>query len=265
MPSPFPGMDPYLEDPGRWPDVHHWLISVTAELINSSLRPNYYARIEDRVYISDEHDPGRKVIIPDVRVVAVPDTSHLASRALGEPAGVATAEPLEVTTLIEDEIHEPLIEVIDVDRRSVITVIEVLSPTNKCAGARGRQSYEGKREQVMRSPSHFIEIDLLREGDGFPPYEALPPHEYRVHVSRVNRRPRGTLWAIRLDQRLPVIPIPLRNSDPDGHVDLQAVLSTAYDRAAYDLQIDYKREPPSPPIDKYADWMDRLLQARGLR
>ena len=265
MPSPFPGMDPFLEDPGLWPDVHHWLISVTAELLNSSLRPNYYARIEERVYISDEHDPGRKVIIPDVRVVSVPGPTQATARARGQSVGIAVAEPLEVITLIEDEVHEPRIEVIDRDSKLVVAVVEVLSPTNKYPGSRGRDSYEGKREQVMRSPSHFIEIDLLRGGDGFPPYEALPPHEYRVHVSRVNRRPRGTLWPIRLDQRLPTIPIPLRKDDPDAQLDLQAVLATAYERAAYDLQLDYRRDPPPPPLADYAHWIDQLLRERGVR
>lgn len=228
MPSPFPGMDPYLEEPGLWPDVHHELISVVRESLNAQLRPRYFARIEDRVYVSDEHDPGHRVI--------------------------------------EDEIHEARIEVIDRLEKSVVAVIEILSPSNKIPGSRGRESYRSKREQVMRSPSHFIEVDLLRAGDGFAPFEALPLHDYRMHVSRVSRRPRGTLWPIRLDQRLPPMPIPLRDGDADAQVDLQQALTTVYERAGYDLDIDYRREPPPPPIDPaYADWIDRLLRGRGLR
>ncbi|HEY2586254.1 MAG TPA: DUF4058 family protein [Tepidisphaeraceae bacterium] len=265
MPLPFPGMDPYLEDPGLWPDLHLWLISVTAETLNVSLRPNYYARIEDRVYISDQHDPGRELIISDVRVVSAKETAGATARRRPEAGAVATAEPIEVTALIEDEIHEPRIDVIDRASKSVIAVIEVLSPTNKYPGSRGRESYEGKREQVMRSPSHFIEIDLLRSGAGFPPYEALPPHEYRAHVSRVNRRPRGTLWPIRLDQRLPRIPIPLLEHDTDALVDLQDVLNTAYERAAYDLQVDYRSNPAVPLPAEYVDWANRLLREKGLR
>ena len=68
MPSPFPGMDPYLEEPGLWPDVHHELISETRALLNTILRPKYYVRIEQRVYISDEGDSGRLVMVPDLRM-----------------------------------------------------------------------------------------------------------------------------------------------------------------------------------------------------
>jgi hypothetical protein len=117
----------------------------------------------------------------------------------------------------------------------------------------------------MRSQSHFIEIDLLRNGEGFPPYEALPPHEYRVHLSRVQRRPRGLLWAIGIDQRLPTILIPLRGDDPDARLDLQAIMQSVYDRAAYELQIDYRAEPVPPLSPQRARWADELLRAKGLR
>lgn len=263
MPSPFPGMDPYLEDPGLWPDVHHELISVARQILKIQLEPKYAVRIEDRVYISDENDPGRRVIAPDLRVVQRP---HEQARRL-ETSGptLATVEPLEVTTLIEDEIHEARIEIIDRLEKSVITVIEILGPSNKVGGSRGRDSYEAKREQVMRSPSHFVEIDLLRAGEGFPPYEALPPHEYRVHVSRVGRRPRGMLWPIRLDQRLPPIPIPLRAGDADAHLDLQQVLATIFERAGYDQDINYRLEPLAPISPAYLGWIAQLLRERGLR
>ena len=69
MPSPFPGMDPYLESPVLWPDVHHGLISEIQSLLNQSLRPRYHVRVVERVYVSDENDPGRKVIIPDVNII----------------------------------------------------------------------------------------------------------------------------------------------------------------------------------------------------
>ena len=264
MPSPFPGMDPYLEEPSLWPDVHHELISVSRDVLNQRLRPKYFARIEERVYISDEYDPARRVIAPDLRIVQ--RGGHVATRTPSESSiAVATVEPVEATTLIEDEIHEARVEVIDRAQRVVVTVIEILSPTNKVLRSRGRESYEEKRLEVMRSPTHFIEIDLLRDGEGFPPYEALEPHDYRVHLSRVERRPKGTLWPIRLDQRLPVIPIPLRGGDPDAELDLQTVLNTAYDRAAYDLELDYRAEPKPPFAPEQKIWADCLLREKGLR
>jgi hypothetical protein len=269
MPTPFPGMDPYLEESGLWPDVHHRLITVASDLLVEQLRPRYYVRIEDRVFISDEDDVGREVIIPDLRVVepnppwnTTPAGSGLVS---GGNGATATIEPVEATTLLDEEIREPRIEIIDRDQRSVVTVIEIISPTNKVRGSRGRANYEEKRHEVMRSPSHWVEIDLLRGGSPITARELLPPHDYLVHVSRVSRRPRGLVWPIPLDRRLPVISVPLRGNDPDARLDLQAVLNTAYDRAAYDLQLDYRAEPRPPLRPEQADWAAALLRDKGLR
>jgi hypothetical protein len=146
-------MDPYLEDPGLWPDVHHGLLSEMQAVLNAQLRPKYHVRLEDRVYVSDENDPGRKAIIPDLRIAAGPAGHNLPSREVPAGAGVDVAEPVIVTTLIEDDIHEPRLQVIDRAERLVVAVIEVLSPTNKIAGSRGRQSYQQKRQEVMTTPT----------------------------------------------------------------------------------------------------------------
>ena len=175
------------------------------------------------------------------------------------------AEPIEAITLIEEEIHESYIEIVDRVERLVVTVIEILSPTNKAAGSRGRESYENKRSDVMKSPSHLVEIDLLRRGLPIPVYGGIPPHEYLVHVSRADRRPKATLWPIRLSQKLPPIPVPLKPED--GHVvlDLQTVLDTAYDRACYDLELDYSADPVPPLDPEWNGWAQRLLKEKGLR
>ncbi|MEZ6131839.1 MAG: DUF4058 family protein [Planctomycetaceae bacterium] len=267
MQSPFPGMDPYLEAPALWPDVHHGLISEMQAALNRRLRPQYHVRVEERVYISDENDPGRKAIIPDLKVVQKRGQEPIAKwpegcSALSVPdlfSAIAVAEPLVLTTLIEEEIHEARLEVFDTNQQSVVTVIELLSPTNKIAGSRGRASYEQKRREVMPSSSHFVEIDLLRDCDHLHTRELLPAGDYFVHVSRKDRRPKGYVWPILLPQRLPVIGIPLKEGDGDVELDLQSVLATAYDRAAYDLQIDYRQEPTPPLSAKFAEW------ARGLR
>lgn len=263
MPSPFPGMDPYLEEPGLWPDVHHELISVAREFLNRQLRPKYHVRVEERVYISDENDPGRQVIVPDLRVAEARETSMFDGSPQTRQAGVA--EPVVLTTLIDDEMHEARLEVIDGSQHQVITVIEILSPTNKVPGSRGRASYEQKRREVMTSPSHFVEIDLLRSGDPIHVREVLPRGDYFVHVSRTDRRPKGFVWPILLTERLPVVSIPLKRDDPDAQLDLQSVLETAYDRAAYDLEIDYRSAPVPPVPAQYADWADELLRSNDLR
>src|SRR6516164_1643463 len=106
MPSPFPGMDPYLETPDLWPDVHHELISQIRHQLNPRLRPKYVARVELRVYISDDDDPGRKVIIPDVRIENPKGKRRQLGKAARTDSSVAVAEPIIIPFLIENEIKE---------------------------------------------------------------------------------------------------------------------------------------------------------------
>ena len=265
MQSPFPGMDPYLESPTLWPDVHHGLISEMQATLNRRLRPQYHVRVEERVYISDENDPGRKAIIPEVQKRGQEPIAKWPEGCFALLVPAPFSEPLILTTLIEDEIHEARLEVIDTSQNSVVTVIELLSPTNKIAGSRGRASYEQKRREVMTSSSHFVEIDLLRAGDHLHTRELLPKGDYFLHVSRKDRRPKGYVWPILLPQRLPVIGIPLKEGDGDVELDLQSVLTTAYDRGAYDLEIDYRSKPTPPLCGEVATWANELLVSNGLR
>jgi hypothetical protein len=257
-------MDPYLEDPAGWPSVHHGLISQIMAVLNRDLRPNYFARAEERVYISDQDDPGRRVIVPDVRLVERGTEGGSNSPGANGADDVAVAEPVVATTLIEDEIREPRVEIIDAEGRGVVTVIEVVSPANKVPGSRGQASFRRKRSEVMTSTTHWVEADLLREGATLVAAEALPQGDYFVHVSRVRQRPSGLIWPIRLPQRLPVIDVPLRNDGPTYRLDLQQVLDAVYDGSNYDLSIDYT-QPPCPPLrEEYAAWADQLLREKKL-
>lgn len=263
MPSPFPGMDPWLEAPARWGTFHHDMISEIKNRLTQDLRPKYYARVEERVYISDPADPGRRVIIPDVRILA---RDQYPESAAFETQATAVAEPIVLTTLIDDEIREAYIEVRDAADRRVVTVVEVVSPTSKVRGSRGRNSYQQKRSEVMNSDTHFVEIDLLRAGEPIAAREPLPPGDYFVHVSPADQRPEGLIWSIKLRQELPTIGIPLLPEDDDASLDLQAVFSTIYDQSAYDLDVDYTADPPPPPLAKAdADWAAERLREAGLR
>ncbi len=264
MPSPFPGMDPYLENPVLWPGLHLGLIADLQSALNRLIRPKYLARVEERVYVSDENDPGRSVLVPDLRVISAEssDWMHRPQGVAGSAAG--TVVPLEVTTFIEEDIHEARIEVLDSENRGVVTVIEILSPTNKVQGSRGQESYLKKRSEVMHSSSHLVEIDLLRAGARIFVRERLPAHDYLVHVSRAKseHRRKGTVWPIPLIMRLPVIPIPLREGDPDAQVDLQLILETSYDRGAYDADLDYSRDPVPPLTIEQSAWAKTLIANR---
>lgn len=268
MPSPFPGMDPYLENPGLWPDVHHNLISEIQAQLAAQLRPKYLVGIEERTYILEESDVMAMldIRIPDVEVSARHGWESAPFSAGDEGAEPVIPEPVVATTWLEEEVHEAYLTIQDRESHRVITVIGLLSPANKPPNSSGRKSYEKKRREIYYSPTHLVEIDLLR-GTRMVPLipRKVRPHEYLVHVSRERMRPRGELWGIRLPQRLLVIPIPLKKDDPDGRLDLQAALDSAYDRAQYDLRIDY-RKPPRPPLDEKLDaWSDQLLRSKGLR
>lgn len=266
MPSPFPGMDPYLEGPRLWRDFHTELITVVREALNPQIRPNYVARIEARVYISTADDPGRKAIIPDLHVVKTAGVGRPSSGLGATPGSDDLSPGIEVVELLDTELTEPYIEIIDMADREVVTVIEVISPTNKVRGARGREEYTTKRDRVIRSRASLVEIDLLRDGDRVFVGQALPRHDYLALLSRPSTRRRRTIvWPIQVTQRLPVIPIPLREPDPDVRLDLQAAFTAAYDRGGYDADIDYCQGPDVPLSLEAARWADECLRSAGLR
>lgn len=268
MPSPFPGMDPYLEDPAVWPGVHNYYIAEMMATLNERLRPRYYADIEDRVYLSDEDDPGRSVIIPDIRILSRKEKKKRRDLAPTASPRTAITEPIILTTLFEEEISESYIRVVERKSRKVVTVIELLSPTNKSPGSRGQANYLDKRSEVLRSDTHWVEwveIDLLRAGEPVIARELYPPCEYTVHISRAGERPKAAVWPISIQAPLPVIPIPLKGKDPDTQLDLQSLLTITYDRGAYDLKLDYTK-PPVPPLPPaLARWANKLLKQKKLR
>jgi hypothetical protein len=261
MPSPFPGMDPHLESPVIWPDVHHNLISEIQARLNPNLRPRYVARVELRVYISDDDDPGRAALVPDVRV----DTNPRRKGAKKPKAQVALAvtEPLIVPTLMDEEIEEAFLKIIEVESEDLVTVIEILSPTNKIRGSRGRASFMAKRHEIMNSEVHWVEIDLLRDGVPSVTNPPLRPCHYRILVSRADQRMRTRFWPVNVRQSLPVIGIPLRGKDPEAALDLGAVFQSVYDRAAYDASVDYRKDPRPPLEGDDAKWAKELLRGRG--
>jgi hypothetical protein len=117
----------------------------------------------------------------------------------------------------------------------------------------------------MASSTYWVESDLFREGVALMPYGKLPEHEYLAHVSTADLRPRGMLWRIRLSERLPVVPIPLRRGDEHAPLDLQVALDTSCGHARHDTEIDYVREPLPPLTPEWTEWANRLLRAQGLR
>jgi len=161
MPSPFPGMDPYLERRNVWPDVHSALIVATRDALAPQVAPAYYVAIEERTYIM-ALDGAEFIGRPDVAIVTAPTEA----RPVGE-AGTATAVTSMAQTVVlplYEEVRERYLEIRAAQTHAVVTVIEVLSPSHKASGE-GREAYEEKRRQVLSTLTNLVEIDLLR-GDG---------------------------------------------------------------------------------------------------
>ena len=263
MPSPFPGMDPYLESPAIWPDVHHRLISEIQSALNPSLRPHYVARVELRVYVTDQDDPGIEVIVPDVRIEEAAHAGAKKSKSTNG-AAVAVMEPEIIPYLIDDEIKEARLEIRHRDSDALVAIIEVVSPTNKIHGSKGRESFMEKRRNTLEASVHWIEIDLLRAGIPSVTRPPLKPSDYRILMYRAKER-RGRCWRFSVRQPLPTIGIPLRGKDPEIPLDLGKVFREAYEHGAYDLSIDYRREPATAFSKQDKVWAHQLLREHGVR
>jgi Protein of unknown function (DUF4058) len=256
MPSPFPGMNPYLEQSESWAEFHHWLIIEIARSLNPKLRPNYFVAVEQRVYESP---------IPESMLVGIPDNIVVSEFRSSRSSSIATASPvvpIQITLPISETIKEGYLEVRKVGTGQVITAIEILSPENKRAG-RGRKKYDAKRRRVLASATHLVEIDLLRKGRAFTPL-TLQSH-YRILVSRSDRRPQADLYAFNLPDVIPAFPLPLQPDDTEPLLDLQALLQEVYDQAGYDLRLDYHSLPELGLNDGDRLWVEEWLTHAGLR
>lgn len=263
MNSPFPGMDAYLES--HWLDVHHRLVTYACDQLQVFLPRDLLARVEERVMVEPDDSPSRG-IHPDVRVV-----EHQAPKGIPETGGVAVAEEVEAPALIElddEPITEGFIKITDSASAKVVTVIEVLSLTNKLPGE-GQQLYRQKQKELNEGGISLVEIDLLRSGDHVlnVPRRRIPRGyrtPYRVCVRRGWRPRRVEFYRAPIEKRLPKIQIPLRETDQDVPLDLQSLIELCYRNGRYD-RTDYTVEPDPPFDPATAAWANELLKAKGLR
>jgi hypothetical protein len=260
MPSPFPGMDPYLEDPAFWPGIHDSLIIYARDVLQPLLRPRYYIEVRERIYFEDM----REVIYPDA-------TIHRRRPPLDTDRDVAVLPADEPTILrVETRQRETFLEICALGSHEVVTVIEVISPSNKHVGGHGRTEYRKKQDEVLSSTAHLVEIDLLRGGAHVVVAPAgelrtLPSYDYVSCVSRATARQHVEVYAVSVRQRLPRIRIPLREPDPDVVLDLPSIFARCYDNGDYRTRVDYTASatPPLRPNDEA--WADALLCEAGLR
>jgi hypothetical protein len=257
MPSPFPGMNPYLEQNDVWKDFHRRFLVFLAGDLESHVGPNHLVKIEARLYLRELGEQERRFFgKADVGVSEVSETgARLTAAAATATMTAPLVLPLELPRV--DVEREPYLEIRDRRDRRLVTVIELLSPTNKTRGP-DRDDYLRKRKQVLYGSAHFVEIDLLRGGLRPEPPE-FPTADYYVFVSRVTERANAYWWRMGLRQRLPVIPVPLAAPDTDVLVDLQNILHRTYDEAGYGKYI--YEEKPQPPLSPEDDAWARAILA----
>ena len=275
--NPFPGMNPYLENPGLWPGAHNRLIVGLGNMLARRLRPAYSVGIQERVRISAEPggngsgggSNGNGVRIPDVVVLTAAAPVPGEGTGTGElrfPMPARSKDAIAVQLPATELLKERYLEVRRVDNRQVIAIIELLSPTNK--GGDGYREYLGKRAATLYSPTHLVEIDLLRAGRRMPVIGPAPAEaHYRILVANARRsEPIADLYAFGIRQAIPDFVMPLAQEDEGIAVNLNAVVSSVYADGSYDLDIDYGQDPPEPPLsDGDRAWVDGLLREQGLR
>jgi len=244
-------MDPYLEG-YLWPDVHNELASAIKELLAPQISPKYVARIE--LYTAEDRSPESEVGImyPDVEVlrrnpeVKEPEVDYETIPALTKPT-------LVIPDFVSVPVRIPVVEIRDVAKNRLITAIEILSPVNKKPP--GLERYREKRLDLHHAGVHLLEIDLIRRGTRPLAHPKLPVAHYLMSLLRAGSQ-HTAVWALNVQDKLPVLPVPLAAPDPDVPLDLRRALDLIYERSLYELSIDYKLDPPPPVFDeKTKEWM----------
>lgn len=255
MPSPFPGMDPYLEG-YLWPDLHSALASKIRQHLTPLLRPKYAARLE--VYLAEDPFPGGEIgiLYPGVEIVETqqqPISTSAGSTLTITPAALV----LPVAQAVQVRLTS--VEIRDTASNKLVASIEILSPVNKREP--GLTAYRKKRQRLYQADIHLLELDLLRRGTRPFAQPRLPEVAYCIALTRAKAK-QIEIWPVDLPTPLPVVPVPLQTPDPDVPLDLQAALAAIYDEAAYDLTLDYQQSPPPPALSSDdADWSKVLIDS----
>ncbi|MBE9056202.1 DUF4058 family protein [Sphaerospermopsis sp. LEGE 08334] len=264
MTSPFPGMNPYLENPDLWSEVHHRLITAIADNIETHLSQKYRVAIEKRTYRTDSED-SLLIGIPDVSILSVKQQDQKPDNTTNTTLAT-TIENKSVTVTLPSplEIKEGYLEIREVSTGKVVTVIELLSPTNK-KSKEGRKSYLDKRDKIFESDTNLVEIDLIRTGEKMPMITHIPDTDYRILVVRSHRLPSAQLFPFSVRETIPNFTIPLQKSEPEIEVNLQTLLLAIYEKARFDLTLDYNIPPVPDLSEEDREWMDLLLTEQGRR
>lgn len=266
MPSPFPGMDPYIEACYLWDDFHHNLISGIQNALAPVLPKHYVVRAGERSYVAltTKNGVDEYRVQADVGVLRKPGEGPTAAPAAATAVletPDADSTPVTMRAMVRTEFREGFLEIREVHGdRQVVTAIEVLSPSNKRVGSEGWFEYLRKRQASLSGMVNFVEIDLLRRGRRMPMDDEWPDSPYCLLVGRKAESPRCSVWRAHSTQPLPEIPIPLAPPDADLPLSLQPLIDAIYARSQYEVDIDY-RQPLHPSLSSAeAGFLQRWLR-----
>jgi hypothetical protein len=272
MQSPFPGMDPFIEACGLWEGFHNHLVEAIYRAIAPALPKGYTADTAVRSYVVQMESEGKNEHLakPDVAVVK-PAAGKKPRKKKG---GVAVAEPapgesVVMQAFVAERFEETFVEIYaEREERILVTCIEALSPSNKRRGTEGWLQYERKRQAMLLGRANFIEFDLLRDGPRMPMLTPWPDSPYALLVCRAINAPYCRVWPAHFQRRLPVIPVPLLDPEPDLSLNLQPLLDDIYSLGRYDERIDYAQALVPPLSSADEDWVrdalrDRLPRSAG--
>ena len=244
MPSPFPGMDPYLEDEEFWHEFHSNLSGAIQAQLVPLARPKYRVSVEPTIVYEAVETGDRHFMRPDVTVLREVFTPAPATQAVAE----ITPAPLIQEVEIEIEVKLLAVGIYTTKGKKLVTSIEILSPANKVRSSQAYEQYMRKRNRILNSPAHWLELDLFRAGPRIILGQNLPEAPYFATLSRAHSRPKVEIWPMALGTPLPILPVPLLESDPDIPLDLNKAIAIIYDNAGYDYVVDYSQPPPPPPL-----------------
>jgi len=251
-------MDPWLEHPAIWPDVHNSLITAIRDELVPRIAPKYYVGLEQRVYALE---PSELIFVgrPDI-VMGRPVAVDIAYEPVGLEESTAVGV-LDVEVPTNDKLQEWYLEIHDVETGTLVTALEVLSPFNKLH-AKGREEYIKKRKRVFGSMTNLVEIDLLRAGEPMPLDRRPPRTDYRMLIRRGATHPKAKLYTFNVRQPIPMIPIPLLPEDVEPELDLGKVLHALYDRARFDLRLNYAKPSVPPLCEENMAWARAIVEPK---
>lgn len=257
-------MDPFIES-NDWEDFHANMITAIQSALVPVVRPDYSVRTERRIYIDHPSDAST-AYRADIAVIHRDDplaTKEVRQSTVNYESATYELVPVERLLPGPVEVVENYLVIRHLGSGEVVTVIELLSPSNKRVGSEGRKAYLGKREEILSSRTNLVELDLLRGGARLPTVQPLPPGDYFAFVCRSKRRRVASVYAWPLEHRLPVIPIPLAFDAVEVALDLQKVFNDVYDRAGYDYSLRYETPLAVPLNEAHAQWALSLLEDKS--